>query len=340
MPVKNNDESYRQFVKALKANQVDCFYIFHGEEHYLLSRSVADLRRKLCPDGLDSFNYKRYEGKSLSIEELEEAIDTLPSFAERTLIEIHDFDIFKAADLPGLKKILSDLPEYVCVLIIYDTIPFKPDKRKKDTTEILKHANVVEFTVQDLGRLVKWIIMHYEDAGKKISSKDAEYLSFITGGFMSSLQSEIEKTAAFARGYTVTRADIDAVVTPVLDAVAYKLTDALARHDHADAMRIMDELFQMKEAPHKLLFTISLKMRQLLVARVCIENNAGKQALTEICGIRHDFQARALMETARKASLNGCLNAVLMCSDTALELNSSSEPELRLTELITKLAYI
>jgi len=340
MPVKSNGESYRQFVKALKANQVDCFYIFHGEERYLLDRSVADLRHRLCLDGLDSFNYKRYDGKKLSIDELEEAVDTLPSFSDRTLIEIHDFDVFKSDDLPRLKKMFSDLPEYVCLLLVYDIIPFKPDKRKKDTTEILKYAHVVEFTVQDLGRLVKWIIMHCDDAGKKISNKDAEYLAFITGGFMSSLHSEIEKTSAFSRGNTITKADIDAVVTPVLDAVAYKLTDALARHDHAGAMKIMDELFQMKEAPHKLLFTISLKMRQLLVARICIDDNIGKHALTEICGIRHDFQARALMETARKASLSGCRKAVLMCADTALELNSTSDPEVRLAELITKLAYI
>jgi len=340
MPVKSNDDSYRQFVKALKADQIDCFYIFHGEERYLLDRCVTDLRRRLCLDGLDSFNYKRYEGKSISIDELEEAIDTLPSFSDRTLIEIHDFDIFKSDDLPRLNRVLSDLPEYVCLLLIYDIVQFKPDRRKKDTAEILKHAHVVEFTVQELGRLVKWIVMHYEDAGKKISGRDAEYLAFITGGFMSSLHSEIEKTAAFSKGDTVTRTDIDAVVTPVLDAVAYKLTDALARHDHVEAMKIMDELFQMKEAPHKLLSTISIKMRQLLVARVCIESNSGKSALVDICGIRHDFQARALMDTARKASLSGCRNAVLMCADTALELNSSSEPEMRLAELVTKLAYI
>lgn len=340
MPIKTTDDSYRQLVKDLKANQIGCFYIFHGEERYLLDKYVLDFRRRLCPDGLDSFNYKRYDAKNISVQELEEAINTFPSFSDRTLIEIHDFDIFKADNLPQLKEILSDLPGYVCLLLIYNVIPFKPDKRKKDTSEILKHANVVEFAVQDLDRLVKWIIMHYGDAGKKITVKDAEYLALVTGGFMSSLHSEIEKTSAFSRTDTVTRADIDAVVTPVLDAVAYKLTDALARHDHPGAMRIMYELFQMKEAPHKLLFTISLKMRQLLVARICVENNMGKQALSEICGIRHDFQARALMDTARKASLDGCRKAVLMCCDTALEMNSSSDPELRLTELVTKLAYI
>jgi DNA polymerase-3 subunit delta len=87
------------------------------------------------------------------------------------------------------------------------------------------------------------------------------------------------------------------------------------------------------------MFSISLKMRQLLAARICIENNQNQTKLMEMCGIRHEFQARTLMSTARKATLTECRNAVISCAETALELNSSSEPESRMIELVTKLAY-
>jgi len=338
MALKNANDGFRSFSDSIKANKIDCLYIFHGDERYLLERSIDDLRRKLCPNGLSSFNYKRYEGKSLSLNTLEEAIDTLPSSAERTFIEIHDFDIFKSDDKSRLIEIFSDLPDYVCILFVYNVTLFKPDRRVKINTELLKHAQVVEFSVQDAARLVKWIKRHFEDADRKISDTDAEYLAFITGGYMSALYSEISKIAAFASNELVTRNDIDAVVIPALDAVAYKLTDALVRCDYANAMCLLDELFQMKEAPHKLLFSISLKMRQLLTARVCIESNAGKKALVDICGIRHDFQARALLDSAAKISLSGCAHAVTRCAITAYELNSSSDPQSSLTELITYLS--
>ncbi|MCL2202047.1 MAG: DNA polymerase III subunit delta [Oscillospiraceae bacterium] len=341
MPVKNKDsDGYKSLTEALKNNQLDRFYIFHGEERYLLENMLGRIRAQICPDGLSSFNYRRFVGKGLTIDELDEAIDTLPSFAQRTLIEVHDFDIFSASDKPRLTAMLSNLPEYVCLVFIYEATQYKPDRRVKANTEILKHAVIVDFAVQDTTKLVRWINAHYRDAGKNISEADAKYLAFITGGYMSALCTEIEKTAAYAKGDAVTRADIDAVVVPVLDAVAYKLTDALARREHASALKIMDELFQMKEAPHKLIFSISLKMRQLLAARICLENNLGRSGLIEMCGIRHEFQARALMETAQRASLSGCREAVLCCSSTALELNSSTEPESRLIELVTKLASI
>jgi len=341
MPQKSkpNDE-YKAFLASLKTGEIGRLYIFHGEERYLLRHSLLKLRELLCPDGINGFNYNRYEGKALTVDKLDDAIDTLPNFAQRTLIEIHDFDIFKCSDTDKkrLGQIFAQLPEYVCVIFIYDVVIYKPDRRVKLNAEILKHADVIEFSVQEHGPLIKWISKHFADAGKRISSADAGYLALITGGYMSALLGEIEKTAAFSRGEVVTRSDIDAVVTPVLDAVVYKMTDAIAKREHISAMKIMDELLRMKEAPHRLLFSISLTMRQIMAARVCIENNRDAKALMKMCGLRYDFQARALMDTARKMNLKDCREAVLSCSKTAFDLNSTTEQEACLTELILKLA--
>jgi len=340
MPTRNKSiDGYRSFSDSLAAGRIGKFYIFHGEERYLLERSLTGLRSKICPGGLDGFNYKRFEGRNFSVQELDEAVNTLPAFSERTLIEIHDYDIFKSDDRQRLGSIFSDLPDYVCVVFVYDVVPYKPDGRQKANSEILRNTEVVEFIIQDQDKLVKWIRRHFADAGKSISVADAEYLAFITGGYMNILHGEIEKAAAFAKGDSVTRTDIDTVVTPVLDTVAYKLSDALARRDHTSAMRLLDELLQMREAPHKLLFSISLKMRQLLAARICIEDNLDKLKLMEVCGIKHEFQARTLLDTAKRMTLCRCRKAVLHCAETSFELNSTTDPEARIIELITRLAF-
>jgi len=335
-----DNASYNAFTKALSAGKIGSFYIFHGQERYLLEGCLKRLRAMLCPDGLDSFNYKRFDGKTLSPEELEDAIDTLPAFADRTLIEIHDHDIFKSAHKERLCEIFSDLPDYVCILFLYSTIAYKPDGRKKVDKEILKYASVIKFDVQEQNKLVGWIVRHFHDAGKKISKSDAEYIASVTGGLMTTLNGEIEKAAAYAKAEYVTRKDIDAVVTPILDAVAFRLVDAIVSKDNAGALRLLDELLQMREEPHKLVYLISLRMRQLLAARVFIETNHGSSELMKICDIRFDFIARNLMSTAKNTTLAYCREAVLLCSAAALELNSTAEPESRLIELVVKLAYI
>ena len=336
---KKSTDGYLNLVESIKGGRIGNLYVFHGDERYLLERCLGEIRKKLCPDGLDSFNYKRFEGRSVTLDVLDEAINTVPAFAERTLVEIHDYDIFKSNTKPELSGIFSELPEYVCLLFIYDTLQYKPDGRKKQDAELLANAEVVEFTVADQLRLVKWIKRHFEDAGKRVSTDDAEYLALLTGGLMTTLSGEIEKVAAYAKGETVTREDIDALVIPTPDTAAYKLADALLRREHIAAMRILDELLRMREAPHKLMFGISLKMRQLLAARVCIDNNSGKEALMDMCGIRHDFQARALMDTARKTTLARICGMVSACSETAFALNTGNDPEASMIELIAKLAH-
>jgi len=335
---KSGSDGYKTLTEAITAGKPDRFYIFYGEERYLLERALGALRKLLCKNGLDGFNYKRFDGKGLTAAELDDAVNTFPSFAERALVEVHDLDIFKDEQKEMFYLILSNLPDYICLVFIYDTIPYKPDARVKINAQILGNANVVEFGIQEHSKLIAWISRHFVAAGKKITAQDSEYLALITGGYMSSLYGEIGKVAAYAKEEKITRADIDAVVIPVLDTVAYKLTDALASRDHAKAMSILDELFQMHEAPHKLIFSISLKMRQILAARICLDNGSGAMELMVICGMKEEWKARPLLETARRMTLDECKAAVLACAETAYELNSSPEPEARMVELILKLA--
>jgi len=396
-------DGYRQLTDELKRGQPANCYIFYGDERFLLERSIIQLRNLICPEGSGGFNHRQFDGKTVSLDEIEAAVNTYPAFAERTLIEVTDYNMFTgrgdsardsmlasagtadddtedgagaaaaaaadgsaddaaadsasadgaaAASWSGKKtasgdanlrltELICDLPDYVCLVFIYDITAFKPDSRRKNTAAILKHAGTVEFSVQSTDRLTRWIVKHFEDAGKNITASDAAYLAFITGGLMYSLLGEIEKVSAYAKGSSVTRTDIDAVVTPVLDAVAYKLTDALTRREFDTAMRILDELFRMREPAHKIMFAIAVKMRQLLAARVCIDNKLDRKALVEIIALPRnlEFQAGYLMETARKTTLARCRDYVRLCSEAGYALNSQPDSELRVTELLTQLAF-
>jgi len=367
---KKTDDSYEMFAASVKTGSFGKLYIFHGEERYLLEHSLTELRRILCPDGLDGFNYKRFEGKDIRNDDLNDAINTFPVFADKTLIEIHDFDLFKGkkknpaefdppepptagkssksaktaktddnTEKQQLADILSDLPDYVCIVFIYDTIPYKPDGRQKLDKAILDNAKVVEFSIQEQAKLTNWIRRRFEAAGKHVGRAEAEYLALITDGHMATLVGEIEKVAAYSGSETITRSDIDAVVTPVISAFAYKLTDAILSQRHKEAMRLLDELLLMREPAQKLLYSISLKMRQFLAARICLDEGMDKADLMEMCGIRFDFQAAILLDTARKTTLSKCREAVLLCSQAAFDLNSTVEPEARLVELVTRLAF-
>ena len=341
MAQKKTDTAQYDALRAdLAAGTLGNFYIFHGQERYLLEHFLQQLRKSLIPEGMADFNYRRYEGKDVNASVLQQAVDALPAFAERTLVEIHDYDVFSLPEEErnAVLAVLSDLPDYVCLVLVYDTLEYKPDGRMKSTAAIRKLCRIVEFPLQDQARLIKWIKTHFASHGKKIDTLCAEHLAFITGGSMTALSGEIEKVSAYAAGETVTLGDIDAVVEPVLEAVVYKLTDALTQGNYGEAARITGDFLLLRESPQKIMYSITSSFRKLYAAKLCSGGPTGVKELMDLCDIRYDFQARNLLKTAASVSRERCRRNVLLCARSALAMNSGADPEGQLKALICDLA--
>jgi len=337
----NESQEYKAFIKALSEGTPESLYIFHGEEHYLMERYLEKLRTVLIPDGLDEFNHRRFD-RGVTAAAIIDAVDMLPVFSDRTLIEVHDFDVFKAteSEKKQLISLFADIPDYVCLIFIYDTIEFKPDKRLKDVKEILKYAHEVEFALQDGEKITRWVCKHVKEGGKYISPNDAEYLAFITGGQMTALNTEIEKLCSYASAENITRQDIDTCVIPVTDAVAYKMANAVAGGEYSTAAAMLSDLIRMREPAHKILFSLSMTMRQLLWARLTLDAGKNVRYLMDSYGIRYDFQAKNLMSNAKKLSTEICRKAVLLCSDTALAINTGADAEAAMAELVASICFL
>jgi DNA polymerase III subunit delta len=337
---KIDNSAYEALKLAIKNKQLGKLYVFHGEERYLLENALLQIRKLLVDGDFADFNYKKFTGSGITVDALAAACDMLPVFAERTFLEVNDFDIFKANDEAKQKLIalISDLPDYVCLIFVYDVVEYAPDGRQKLAALFKSTANIVEFNVQEQSQLIKWIKKHFLEIGKKIDTPTAEYLAFITGGLMTSLNLEINKVGSSTNEETITREHIDAVVTPVLDAVIYELTDYIVSGDFNNAAHVLQDLLSMREVPHKLMYSIAMKLRQLMAARLCIESGLGEKKLMELCAIRFDFQARNLLTSARKATLDECRRAVIYSTQAAYRMNSGSDPEDQLIELLIRLA--
>lgn len=338
---ENKNSGYKKFKKDLSEGNIGNLYIFYGEEKYLQEYYISRLRKALLPEGLWEFNQKSFSASGFDINLFEEALDALPVMSERTLVEIHDYNIFKAAE--GVRerflKLIEDIPEYACLIMVFDTAEFAVDKRIKYNTKISKLFEIVEFEIQEQTDLISGIKRRYKALGKEIDNQTAEYLTFVTGGLMNKIISEIEKTAAYTKGKTITRESIDAVTVPVLEAAAYKLTDALLQRKFNSAADVLNTLLEMQETPHKILYSISLKYRQLMISKACLDDGKKTRDLMELCGIRHEFQARGLMQSASKRSMKQCCGYVKICSDAAFRLNNGEDGKTVLSELLVNIAY-
>lgn len=340
---QDDTAAYRQFRKELADGALRPLYVFHGEEAYLRAHYLEQMRAKLIPEGLESFNEHRFAGKDLTVRALAEAVDALPMMSERTLLVVQDYDLFKApeAERTLMTELLSDLPDYCCLVFVYDTIEYKSDARmKKLTAAIAAHGLVVPFRRQEQGDLIDWIRRRFRALGHSIDTADAEYLIFLCGDLMTGLASEIGKIGTYAQAERVTRQDIDAVAIPITDAVVFQMTEALTQQRYDRAFAVYGDLLRLRQEPIMILAVLGKHLRQLYTARLALELRRDSRWLMELWGMRSDYPARLLMEAARKTTSEWCGRSLLMCQQLDRRMKSEkgidNEGELKL--LLMRLA--
>ena len=91
---KTPNKGYQKLKSDLSTGNIGQVYIFYGEESYLREYYLGEIKKKLVPAGFEEFNYHRLSGKTLTMQELNEAVEAMPMMAERTLIVVTDCDLF------------------------------------------------------------------------------------------------------------------------------------------------------------------------------------------------------------------------------------------------------
>ena len=94
--------------------------------------------------------------------------------SERTLIVVNDYDIYKG-DKDALAAVLRELPDYVCLVFVYDLIEYKADARTKLAALLKEKGSVVPFNRQGQGDLVDWISRRFKAMDHDIGTEAVSY---------------------------------------------------------------------------------------------------------------------------------------------------------------------
>lgn len=339
---KQTASDYKALRTALKEGTVGNLYVFTGEEAYLREYYLGEMKKELIP-AFEEFNYHRCEGKGLSVRSLADMADAMPMMAERTLIIVTDFDPFQLheSEREQFMDMVSDFPEYCTLVLHYDLAEYKPNKTMKKLCKLMEERfTVVEFRTQEKGELTTWVRRRCKALGKDIGSHAAEHLLFTCGSLMTGLVPEIAKVCAYAKGSEVTVKDIDAVASPVIEAVVFRLTDAISAGKYEAAAEELAKLFQQQEEPIVILSHMGRELRRLYTARMAIDGGKDRAWLMELWNMRSDYPARLLMDAAKRVTTDWCREGVQLAQKTDRRLKSErgidGEAELKL--LLVRLA--
>lgn len=310
-------------------------YVFHGEETFLMSHYLGQLRKILVDKLTESFNYHKLTNENFDIQSFTDAVENLPMMAESTMVWVDEVDIFKLpeADREKLTQLLTDIPDYCTVVFTYETVEWKPDKRVKLWDSVSKQALIVEFAKQEGRDLIAWISRHFAAAGKRISQELCAYLIDITDGTMTALSGEISKICAYSGADVICKADIDAVVEPVLDAVVFQMTDHLSQGNYGQALVKLRQLLKMQEEPLKILGAVGSHFRRLSAARILLDGGKNAQDLMKLTGLK-DYPARKTVAAAGRFPAAFYARAAELIMETDRSIKTSQDEPERLLELL------
>jgi DNA polymerase-3 subunit delta len=326
----------------LKQGTPASLYIFYGDEDYLRSYYLEQLKKKTVEPGMEEFNYHVFPGKDLEFATLSDAVEAMPMMSQRSLVVVQDWDLFKNEERRDkLLAMIQELPEYVCLVFEYDTMEFKGNGNTKLGKLLKSKAQIVEFKAQSQSDLNNWIRRRLrKNWDKDIDPATAEYFTFLCDGLMTNLSGELDKAGAYASGKMVTKGDIDAVCDPVLDARAFQMTDAITSGNFNRAMELLSQLLRMGESPIYILAAIGRQLRQIWSARLALENRKGDSYLAQLWNLKGSWQVRKVWDSARSHSLSWCRGAVKLVQEADWQMKLGGQEEAVLTQLLLRLAAL
>lgn len=278
------------------------FYVFYGEDEFTRSETVADLRRRMGE--LGELNTVSLDGRSVSLDELRRACETVPFLADRRLVIVtgllNRLARGKERGLQeGLLHLLQALPDTTRLVFVEDG-DLPEDHPVLKFAAGRKDGVVRRFVPPSLEALPGWIQQRARRHGGEVEREAANRLAQIIGpGDLRLLDQEIVKLVTYAGpGRAVTADDVAQLVPYVQQAVVFDLVDALGRREGRQAALLLHRLLDAGENPMGILAMVVRQFRLIILAKDLSGRGENAESIARLLGI-HSFVAKKVLAQSR-----------------------------------------
>lgn len=287
MAAKSKDKGLQNLKAQLKSGDLKRLYLFYGEEEFLKHYYFQLLKQAIVDDALADFNYQVFEGSRLNYDEIESALITPPMMSQRKLLLMKDTNVFKSASEEAKKfwhNRFGQIPDYVCLVFYEQEI----DRRSALYKSLTKYGEGVECTYMEAVELRNWIGRGCRESGKRIGQRDADYLIQLCDASMNHIKRELEKLFAYCSD-TITRADIDRIVTKMPQSRVFELMNEMMRKNGQGVFSRLEEMKTLKESPFLILSLLCTNFERILHTKILVEKGTPYQNIAGLIGISPYF---------------------------------------------------
>ncbi len=288
------------------------FYLLHGDDEFSRGEELAALRRRMGDPAMGELNTTRFDGRRVTLAELQHTCSTIPFLSDRRLVVVEGLltHLEQAVSPEQRRKTLEDLVAYLphmpqttrVVFVEPSSIASQHPLRclisRNDTL-----GYDTEFHLPRGRELVQWITRRVQDGGGQITHRATAQLATFVGDNLRLLALEIRKLLSYVdRARPITEEDVQLLVSDVSEAGIFDMVDAITRRDTETASRLLHRRLDGGDHPLALLGMVARQIRILIQVKELAQDGLDRQAIARQLGL-HAFVTRKALDQERCFSM-------------------------------------
>ena len=248
-------------------------YLLLGEDSWSKGQYIEKVKKEVLASGNEMMNFYEAQDKEVIVSQVQDAVDTLPFFAEQKLILLKETGLFKTGKKEETEKfetLVAHIPDYVVLLIDEKEV----DKRNKLYKTIKAKAQIVEFHFP--GEEAVYQFLKNACKEKRLSSDEMTLRYFIQKmpEDMAYLLGEWEKLISYVQDGVITKEAINEICIFSLETRVFEMVKKIVNHEGNEALEIYSRMIQSKESPIGILVLIARQFRMMYQVKYLLANRS------------------------------------------------------------------
>jgi DNA polymerase-3 subunit delta len=325
-----------QFLEQADRAKVCPVYAVTGDEAFLKRQVLAALRGLVLGGEGGELGLSLFPGERATRAAVHDELETLPFLAPRRLVVVEGADPFVSRERAWLEKYVA-APATSGVLVL--EVQSWPSNTR--LAKLLPDSATLVCKSPAPARLPGWCRAWCKSTYKKdLAAPAAQLLVDLVGAEMGRLDQELAKLSLYVgTARQIESADVDTLVGNSREENTWKIFDLIGSGRPAEALALLDRLFEQGEDPFKVLGAFSHSLRGLARAtRLNAKGTPLSAALGEagIPPFAHRT-AEAQMRHLGRHRVNRLYDWLLQ-TDLGFKGNSQLPPHMLLERLVVRLA--
>lgn len=281
-------------------------YFLFGNDEFAISRRLKEFESDFPDPTSADMNTARLEARSMSEDDLNNAVNAMPFLAKRRLVLLQNPS--SKYNNPNARKkffeFLEKAPE-TTRLVMFESVEPKEAEKHWLVKWAEKNSKLIQtkaFMLPRLKDMAGWIVNETKNQDGKIEPRAAEMLKDMVGVDTRQAGMEIAKLLAYVNwARPITARDVEAVCIVTSQQSVFDFVDALANGNGKSAQHLLHRLLETEDE-FALWGMVVRQFRLLLQAREILDARGNQNDVARALGV-HPFVAEKTTQQAARFSI-------------------------------------